>query len=107
MWLVLVTQSTGGWIFVVENSFIHTIMYFYYAMSSINIKIPGKFIITQAQMIQFVIGNSFALIQIFGYGQCMRWEDKATIWYHIIYTSLLLLLFRQFYQKTYKKKKSA
>ena len=105
MWLVLVTQCTGGWIFVVENSFIHTIMYFYYAMSSINIRLPGKFIITQAQMIQFVIGNSFGFIQIFGYGQCMRYEDKATIWYHVIYTSCLLILFRAFYVKSYSKKK--
>ena len=56
--MVLVTQCTGGWIFVVENSFIHTIMYFYYAMSSINIRLPVN-LITQAQMIQFVIENSF------------------------------------------------
>merc|ERR1712113_1239699 len=79
MWMVLVTQSTGGWIFVVENSFIHTIMYFYYAMSSINIRLPGKFIITQAQMIQFVIGNSLALMQMYVYGQCIRFEDKVIL----------------------------
>mmetsp|Transcript_18370 Transcript_18370/g.29189 ORF Transcript_18370/g.29189 Transcript_18370/m.29189 type:complete len:286 (+) Transcript_18370:46-903(+) len=105
MWGVLVTQCTGGYLFVVENSFIHTIMYFYYAMSSINIRVPGKFIITQAQMIQFVIGNSIALVQLFGYADCMRFEDKFVISFHVIYTTCLLLLFRAFYKKTYKKSK--
>eukprot|EP01084_Bolivina_argentea_P025917 48186_1 len=47
MWGIMVTSSTGGYIFMVENSFIHTIMYFYYAMSCINIRMPGKSIITQ------------------------------------------------------------
>ena len=105
MWGVLVTQCTGGYLFVVENSFIHTIMYFYYAMSSINIRLPGKFIITQAQMIQFITGNIIALIQIFGYGECMRFEDKSVIWYHILYTSCLFLLFSTFYVENYSKKK--
>ena len=56
-------------------------------------------------MIQFVIGNSIALTQMFRYGHCMSWEDKAVIWYHVVYTGVLLLLFKAFYSKAYKKKK--
>eukprot|EP01083_Nonionella_stella_P184761 671943_1 len=104
MWAVLVTSCTGGYLFVCFNSCIHTAMYFYYAMSSINIRVPGKFILTRAQMIQFVIGNSIALVQLLVYGDCVRKEDKAVIWYHILYTSFLFTLFSAFYQKTYKKK---
>jgi len=106
MWGILVTQSTGGFLFVVENSLIHTIMYFYYAMSSINIRLPGKYIITQAQMIQFIVGSGIALVQIMGYGDCMRFEDKAVIIYHQVYIWCLLILFRAFYTKTYSKKKT-
>ena len=40
MWLVVTTRATCGYIFVVENSFIHSIMYLYYALSVWKIKIP-------------------------------------------------------------------
>merc|ERR1712228_505594 len=104
VWAGMVTHCTGGYIFIVLNSFIHTIMYFYYAVSSINIRLPGKKIITQAQMFQFFIGNSVIIYQMYFYGDCMEWEDKVVIWYHIIYTSILLLLFKAFYSKAYKNK---
>jgi len=56
MWLVLTSKCTCGYIFVVENSFIHTIMYFYYGTSSWGIRFPFKFIITLLQMVQFITG---------------------------------------------------
>lgn len=105
MWFCLATKSTGGYIFVVENSFIHTIMYFYYAVTILGYKPKFKYVITVLQMVQFVVGNSLAITQIYNYGGCMSWEDKATIIYHIVYTSILLALFRQFYKDAYKKKK--
>lgn len=40
MWGITVTQSAGGYIFVIENSFIHTIMYTYYASSVIGYRFP-------------------------------------------------------------------
>jgi len=104
MWLCLASKSTGGYIFVVENSFIHTIMYFYYAVSILGYKPKFKYIITVLQMVQFVVGNSIAVLQICIYRSCMTWEDKATILYHIIYTTILLVLFRKFYKDAYKKK---
>ena len=104
MWLVITTKSTCGYIFVVENSFIHSIMYLYYALSVWKIKIPFKFIITMLQMIQFISGMSLGLVQIIFFGECLSTGDMITIWYHEIYVGALFVLFRQFYNKTYAKK---
>jgi len=104
MWFCLATKSTGGYIFVVENTFIHTIMYFYYAISILGYKPSFKYIITMLQMTQFAVGNSIAVLQILVYRNCMAWEDKATIIYHVIYTTILFLLFQKFYKNSYGKK---
>ena len=40
MWGITVTKSAGGYVFVIENSFIHTIMYTYYASSVIGYRFP-------------------------------------------------------------------
>ena len=37
MWWALNADSPGLWFFVCENAFVHAIMYFYYAMSTIGI----------------------------------------------------------------------
>ena len=46
MWLNTVMRTSFGYLFVCENSFIHTIMYFYYAMSVLGINMKAKFVIT-------------------------------------------------------------
>jgi len=104
MWLVVTTKSTCGYIFVVENSFIHSIMYLYYALTVWKIRVPFKFVITMLQMIQFVSGMSLGIVQLLFFGECLSVGDKVTIWYHEIYVGALFILFRQFYQKTYTKK---
>ena len=40
MWGITVTKSSAGYLFIVQNSFIHTIMYTYYAFSVIGYKFP-------------------------------------------------------------------
>ena len=42
MWSITVTKASVGYLFVVQNSFIHTIMYTYYAASVIGYKFPVK-----------------------------------------------------------------
>eukprot|EP00484_Ammonia_sp_Unknown_P024718 CAMPEP_0197031052 /NCGR_PEP_ID=MMETSP1384-20130603/10164_1 /TAXON_ID=29189 /ORGANISM="Ammonia sp." /LENGTH=223 /DNA_ID=CAMNT_0042460527 /DNA_START=107 /DNA_END=775 /DNA_ORIENTATION=- len=56
LWLILVAKANCSFYFIVENSFIHSIMYTYYACSVIGIKFRWKFIITMLQMWQFIIG---------------------------------------------------
>ena len=104
MWFVITTRSTCGYIFVVENSFIHSIMYLYYALSVWKIKIPFKFMITILQMIQFISGMSLGIVQLVFFGECLTTGDVMTIIYHELYVGTLFVLFRGFYKKTYIKK---
>merc|ERR1712154_28414 len=94
LWICLTTRATCSYIFVVENSFIHSIMYLYYALSVWKIKIPFKFIITMLQMVQFVSGMSLGIVQLLWFGECLTVGDRITIWYHEIYVGLLFILFR-------------
>ena len=57
MFLLYKAGTIGVWIFVIFNSFIHTIMYFYYALTTMGINPPGKQMITSAQITQFLIGT--------------------------------------------------
>lgn len=74
MWADVVTKCPATWIFVstvtrsaphvrsslqaqvVFNSFIHTFMYAYYALTSLHIRPPWKMMITAMQIMQFIIG---------------------------------------------------
>ncbi len=56
MWLILISKSSVGYLFVVENSFIHSIMYLYYAMAVLGYRWKTKFVLTLLQIIQFVTG---------------------------------------------------
>ena len=56
--LFYVYMTTGmvcQWILVVANSFVHVLMYYYYAMSTIGRTVWWKKYITQAQIVQFII----------------------------------------------------
>lgn len=69
MWAGIRFASPPIWIFVVFNSLIHTIMYFYYTLSALKIKVPKilKRALTTAQICQFLFGGSFALLHMFVY----------------------------------------
>jgi len=105
MWLVTITKSTCGYLFVVENSFIHTMMYFYYAMSVLGFQFKNKHLITTAQIIQFVVGISVGLFQLYYVGDKMRWEDKACLLFNESYVAILLILFYDFYQQSYRRRR--
>jgi len=105
MWALNVTRSSAGYLFVVENSFIHTIMYFYYALSLLGVERKSKFILTIMQMIQFVIGISLAAYQIYTFGDCLRTEDICVILMNMVYTITLFIMFAKFYRSTYVKPK--
>ena len=58
-WIIIMESPGMEWTVLILNLFVHTIMYFYYAMSSIKIRMPGKQIITILQIIQFILDLSF------------------------------------------------
>ena len=103
-WCCVVYRSTGAWLFVIENSFVHSFMYFYYAMSVIGIKLRFKKYLTRMQMIQFIIGNTLAFIQMYTYRNVIPLADIIFVAGFCVYTSILFVLFGMFYQKAYRKK---
>jgi hypothetical protein len=105
MWLVLITKTSASFWFVVQNSFIHSIMYTYYACSVVGIQFRFKFVITLLQMYQFVIGLSGAVWQLWYCWDCSSIEDKFVTFYHVVYVGLLFKMFAEFYAKSYKKEK--
>ncbi|GAA5880703.1 hypothetical protein JCM8547_007570 [Rhodosporidiobolus lusitaniae] len=61
------SQAMPIWLFCVFNSFIHTVMYCYYAVTSMKLPFP-QFIkrnITRMQITQFLIGGSLAASYLF------------------------------------------
>ena len=104
MWLVMQSRSSAGYLFIVENSFIHTIMYTYYALNVLGYRFRLKFVITTLQMTQFVIGLVMGPYQLWTYYECISAIDAVCYVYHEVYAAYLLYLFLQFYQKTYAKK---
>lgn len=67
MWAGVRFSSPPIWIFVCFNSFIHSIMYFYYTLSTLHIKVPSIFkqSLTTLQITQFIIGGSLAVVHLF------------------------------------------
>ena len=62
MWAGIRYMAPPIWMFVMVNSGIHGLMYAYYSASTLSIKVPKivKQTITTLQIVQFVVGASFA-----------------------------------------------
>lgn len=98
-------SGIGSFIFMVPNSFIHTIMYFYYGMSTLKINIPWKSSITVMQLIQlsfmlFVVCYSL----IYLYPTCVTNSGKYSLYFMWCYLVWLIYMFSVFYIDTYNKK---
>jgi len=105
-WGQLVDSTGVQWIVILLNLFVHTVMYFYYAMAALKIKMPWKRIVTIMQIVQFILDlaacyTAWAVHNF--YGKCFG-TNRAGIVGCFILTSYLYL-FVDFYQVTYNKKK--
>ncbi|EWY98559.1 hypothetical protein FOYG_02985 [Fusarium oxysporum NRRL 32931] len=60
MWAGMRYMSAPIWQFVLINSFIHSLMYFYYTLTAFNIRVPTpvKRTLTSMQITQFLVGAS-------------------------------------------------
>lgn len=124
MWYILATRLVGIWIWPVFNGFIHTIMYFYYALSAAKIKVSWKRAVTRLQLLQFMTGgvilNGFFVFHPMAYagrsgappvedvvGRFFGWDWPTSSWVAAtimyIYNFALVLLFWDFSKKTYHK----
>jgi len=102
-WSGVAYRSTSYYLFTTLNSFIHTIMYCYYACSTVGLQFKYKSLITTMQMIQFWVGNTIWVTQGYNFRHCMSEGDTLTGFLTIVYTSFLLILFRTFYSRAYTK----
>lgn len=67
MWAGIRFMSPPIWMFVFINSGIHALMYTYYTVSALGVRVPQpiKRTLTTMQIAQFVIGANFAAIHLF------------------------------------------
>ncbi|KAH9385738.1 uncharacterized protein NEMAJ01_0634 [Nematocida major] len=107
-WLVSLSESYSGWIWVVLNSFIHSAMYMYYAMTVVGVRPPFKRLITFMQITQFFVGLFFGAIYItspdtFSPEPTLKMYQYSAIIFNVVYVIFLIGLFLNFERETYRK----
>ncbi|KAJ6446331.1 GNS1/SUR4 membrane protein [Purpureocillium lavendulum] len=67
MWAGMRYMSAPIWMFVLINSFIHSLMYTYYTLTAFSIRVPMgvKRTLTTMQITQFLVGASYAMAHSF------------------------------------------
>ncbi|KAF5024273.1 hypothetical protein F66182_3641 [Fusarium sp. NRRL 66182] len=67
MWAGMRYMSAPIWMFVLVNSFIHALMYFYYTLTAFSIRVPTpiKRTLTTMQITQFLVGATNAMAHSF------------------------------------------
>ncbi|KAI9789566.1 MAG: hypothetical protein M1816_005973 [Peltula sp. TS41687] len=67
LWAGIRYMSPPIWMWVLVNAGVHTMMYSYYALKSMSVPIPWgiKPIITTLQILQFIVGATFAAAHLF------------------------------------------
>lgn len=107
MWSGIRYQAQPIWIFVVFNSLIHSIMYMYYAMTSIGLHPPGKRYLTSMQISQFLIGMSTAISYLI-IPNCLKTPGQQfAVAINVGYLLPLTYLFVDFARRTYGNRKAA
>lgn len=105
-WIAMLLFPGGDSYFgALFNSWIHVMMYSYYALSLLKISCPWKRFLTMAQLGQFfsvIVYTAFCLV---------KWPKNEVEWRHyacagvqVFEMSSLFVLFMAFYNRSYKKK---
>lgn len=105
MWGGVVSQSSWLLIVVLLNSGIHTLMYSYFLIKTIDPerKIAGAKYLTQAQIVQFFVGILYTLpIHYFG-DECDSTASRLVCLFIELYAVGLIFLFVAFAKRKYKK----
>lgn len=117
MWSGIRYQLPPIWIFIVFNSFIHLLMYFYFTLCCLKVRVPMivKRVLTSFQITQFVLGGSLAVFHMFvwysdlattTYNSCIATADQMfPIFVNVSYLTPLTLLFAAFYIESYINRK--
>eukprot|EP00617_Octactis_speculum_P025648 CAMPEP_0185769824 /NCGR_PEP_ID=MMETSP1174-20130828/56088_1 /TAXON_ID=35687 /ORGANISM="Dictyocha speculum, Strain CCMP1381" /LENGTH=257 /DNA_ID=CAMNT_0028455035 /DNA_START=36 /DNA_END=809 /DNA_ORIENTATION=- len=108
--MYLATQFKCNWLLwvVCLNSFIHTLMYFYYALATLGYKSKYAKALTTMQLTQFMTGIVFSSTVYFSeQGSCGAFETRASCAFIQVYAFGLIYLFKQMYNEKYKSKKAS
>ncbi|KAF3986389.1 hypothetical protein FT663_04906 [Candidozyma haemuli var. vulneris] len=115
MWSGIRYRSPPIWIFVVFNSFIHSLMYFYFSLCCLKVRVPMivKRVLTSLQISQFVVGGSLAVFHAFvwywdqqsnTFNNCIKSAEQALpLMINVAYLTPLTMLFAAFYIESYIK----
>lgn len=87
------------------NSWIHVMMYSYYALALLKVRCPWKRYLTQAQLLQFmtVVGYSVVCMWMWP-AEEVQFKHKLCIYIQVWEMMSLFFLFSIFYRKSYSKK---
>jgi len=108
VFLGIVLQNEGIWIFMSFNAFIHTVMYTYYAIAAAGVSYPAKPLITAMQITQFLSG--FYVVLPYINVPCFRRSQGMVFsWvFNYVYVGTVLALFLHFfYSDNFGAKKAA
>jgi GNS1/SUR4 family len=105
-WLLCMARTHAAWVFVVLNSFIHTLMYFYYGLTVLGMRPPFKRCITIMQIGQFFLGNIIGFIfvlnkECYSKDLLVRRFQLAAFTFNFCYVLVLIFLFLRFQRERY------
>jgi elongation of very long chain fatty acids protein 6 len=98
------SHSQVMYLFVSLNASIHTVMYFYYSLTIIGVRLGGKALITTGQIAQFFVGIAMALPTFYlRGGSCANPAQTFALVAIVAHAAYLIKLFSEFYTVAYKK----
>jgi hypothetical protein len=104
LWVLVRYENAEIWIFIVFNSFIHTLMYTYYAASvrGVNLTLV-KWMMTLLQILQLFIGGTIISVWHPMNQPSYRadWQQMGSYLFSQAYIAALLVMFIQFFIETY------
>jgi len=105
MWGAVVSHSAWLQVVVLLNSFIHTLMYTYFFLKTIDPKrqIKGAKYLTTAQIVQFYTGILYTIPVHFLGESCDSSASRAVALFIHLYAVGLIFLFTAFAKRKYKK----
>eukprot|EP01083_Nonionella_stella_P066563 175369_1 len=104
MWGLMKLNVPTMLVFVLMNSFVHTVMYFYYLMTTLGIRLTAfKPLITGLQLAQFLVGQYWVWTTYFVPG-CLNPGQVVIVAFSQLYVFVLVIMFLQFFYDNYVKK---
>ena len=108
-WNQLMEHSAPQWVPIVINLWVHVIMYYYYALSALKIRVWWKKYLTTLQISQFIvdvviIGYGYATFIMAGFDENVCYGTQTGALVGLAVLTSYLILFLQFYYRTYNNK---